>query len=85
MTVRAKRRTEPPDYAFPSVTVCKDSTNSTLKLLIEIRYISVVDQKHLESFEMWCWRRKEKISLTDHVRNKDVLFRVRSRGISYMK
>jgi len=21
-----------------------------------------VDQKHLESFEMWCWRRMEKIS-----------------------
>jgi hypothetical protein len=26
-------------------------------------------QKHLESFEMWCWSRMEKISLTDHVRN----------------
>jgi hypothetical protein len=28
-----------------------------------------VDQKQLESFEMWCWRRMEKISWTDHVRN----------------
>jgi hypothetical protein len=28
-----------------------------------------VDQKYLESFEMWCWRRMEKISWTDHVRN----------------
>ena len=27
------------------------------------------DQKYLESFEMWCWRRMEKISWTDHVRN----------------
>ena len=36
-----------------------------------------VDQKHLESFEMWCWRRMEKISWTDHVRNKDVLLRVK--------
>jgi hypothetical protein len=26
--------------------------------------------------EMWCWRRMEKISWTDHVRNEDVLFRV---------
>jgi hypothetical protein len=34
-----------------------------------------VDQKHLESFEMWCWRRVEKISWTDHVRNEEVLFR----------
>jgi len=32
--------------------------------------------KHLESLEMWCWRRMEKISWTDHVRNGEVLFRV---------
>jgi hypothetical protein len=25
---------------------------------------------------MWCWRRMEKFSLTDHVRNEDVLLRV---------
>ena len=31
----------------------------------------------LESFEMWCWRSMEKISWTDHVRNKDVLLRVK--------
>jgi hypothetical protein len=36
----------------------------------------------MESFEMWCWRRMEKISWTDHVRN-DYL-ESRSRGISYM-
>jgi hypothetical protein len=24
-----------------------------------------LDQKYLESFEMWCWRRREKISWTD--------------------
>jgi hypothetical protein len=35
-----------------------------------------VDQKYLESFEMWCWRRMEKISWTDHVRNA-VLHRVK--------
>ena len=34
------------------------------------------DQKHLESFEMWCWRRMEKISWNDHVRNEEVLHRV---------
>ena len=33
-------------------------------------------KKYLESFEMWCWRRIEKISWTDHVRNEDVLLRV---------
>ena len=36
-----------------------------------------VDQKHLESFEMWCWRRMEKITWIDHVRNEDVLLRVK--------
>jgi hypothetical protein len=29
-----------------------------------------VDQTYLESFEMWCWRRMEKISWTDRVRNE---------------
>ena len=37
--------------------------------------LRATDQKHLESFEMWCWRRME-ISWTDHVRNEEVLLRV---------
>jgi hypothetical protein len=36
-----------------------------------------VDQKYLESFEMWRWRRMEKISWTDRVRNEEVLHRVK--------
>ena len=36
-----------------------------------------VDQKHLVSFEMWCWRRMEKISWTEHMRNEEVLLRVK--------
>jgi len=39
--------------------------------------LRAVDQKHLESFEIWCWRRMEKISWTDHVRNEEVLLRVK--------
>jgi len=39
--------------------------------------LRTVDQKHLESFEMWCWRRMEKINWTDHVRNEEVLLRVK--------
>jgi hypothetical protein len=36
------------------------------------------DQKNLESFEMWCWRRMKNISWTDHtVRNEEVLLRVK--------
>jgi hypothetical protein len=39
-----------------------------------------VDQKYVESFEMWCWRRMEKMSWTDHVRNEEVLQRVKEEG-----
>jgi len=39
--------------------------------------LRLVDQKYLESFEVWQWRRMEKISWTDHVRNEEVLLRVK--------
>jgi hypothetical protein len=39
--------------------------------------LRAVGQEHMESFEMWCWRRMEKISWTDHVRNEKVLFRAK--------
>jgi hypothetical protein len=39
--------------------------------------LRTVDQKHQESFEMWCWRRMVKIIWTDHVRNEAVLLRVK--------
>ena len=39
--------------------------------------LRAVDQKHMESFETWCWRRMEKISWTDHVRSEEVLLRVK--------
>jgi hypothetical protein len=50
---------------------------STALYGVETWTLQAVDQKHLESFEMWCWRRMEKISWTDHVRNEDVLLRVK--------
>jgi hypothetical protein len=40
-----------------------------------------MDQKYPESFEMWCWRRMDKISWTDHVRNEEVLHRVKEERI----
>jgi hypothetical protein len=43
----------------------------------EIWTFRAVDQKHLERSEMWCWRRMEKISWTDHVRNEEVLLTVK--------
>jgi hypothetical protein len=39
--------------------------------------LRTVDQKYLESFEVWCWRRMENISWTDRVRNEEVLRRVK--------
>ena len=39
--------------------------------------LRAVDQKQLESFEMWCWGRMEKISWTDHVINEEVLLTVK--------
>jgi hypothetical protein len=36
-----------------------------------------IDQKYLENFEMWCWRRMEKIIWTDRVRTEEVLHRVK--------
>ena len=38
--------------------------------------LRAADQKYMESFEMWCCRKMEKISCTDHVRNEQVLLRV---------
>jgi hypothetical protein len=41
-----------------------------------------VDQEYLESFEMWCWRGMDKISLTDLVKNEEVLHTAKGeRGI----
>jgi len=43
-----------------------------------ILMISVgIGQKHPECIEMWCWRRMVKISWTDHVRNEEVLLRIK--------
>jgi hypothetical protein len=42
----------------------------------EMWTLQKVDQKYLESFEMWCWRRME-ISWTNRVRKEEVLHRVK--------
>ena len=46
--------------------------------------LRAADKKYLGSSVMWCWRRMEKISWTDHVRN-EVLLRVNEQRNSYMK
>jgi hypothetical protein len=35
-----------------------------------------VDQKYLKIFEIWCWRRMEKIVWTDRIRNEEILHRI---------
>jgi hypothetical protein len=32
--------------------------------------LRAVGQKHLKCFKTWCWRRMEKMSWTEHVRNE---------------
>jgi hypothetical protein len=39
----------------------------------EMWTLQKVDQKYLQNFEMWCWRRIEKTSLTNRMRNEEVL------------
>jgi hypothetical protein len=34
--------------------------------------IGNIDQKRLEAFETWCWRRILKIKWTDKIRNEEV-------------
>jgi hypothetical protein len=46
-------------------------------MVLKLGTLRAMDQKHLENFDMWYWRRMEKISWTDHVRNEDVLLRVK--------
>jgi hypothetical protein len=50
----------------------------------EICILQNVDQKKLGTFELWCWRRMEKIiSCIDRVRD-EVIHRVRKKKMSYM-
>jgi len=39
----------------------------------EARTFRKVDKKYFDNFEVWCWRRMEKISWTDRMRNEEVL------------
>jgi hypothetical protein len=48
-----------------------------LKLGAETWTLWKAEQKYLGNCEMWFWRRMEKISCTDRVRNEEVLERVK--------
>jgi hypothetical protein len=42
---------------------------------VETWTLRIADQKHLESFELLCCRKTEKISWTDRVLNEEVIHR----------
>jgi hypothetical protein len=42
-------------------------------MVLKLEHFRKVYQTYLESFEMWCWRRMEKSSWTDRVRNEEIL------------
>jgi len=46
-------------------------------MVLKLGYFGKEMKKYLESFEMCCWRRMEKISRTYRVRNEEVLPRVK--------
>jgi hypothetical protein len=46
---------------------------------VETSILREIYQKYLERFEMWCWRRMDKIIWTDRVRNEEVLYRVKEK------
>jgi hypothetical protein len=52
-----------------SVALCGDETGT----------LRTADQKYLESFEMWCWRRMEKGISAGLVRKEEVLQRVKQK------
>jgi len=45
-------------------------------VVLKIKTLRKADQKYMESFETWCWRRLEKIIWNDLVRN-EVLHKVK--------
>jgi hypothetical protein len=48
-------------------------------MVLKPGHFGKTDQKYLKSFEMWCWRRMEKVSWTDHVTNDEVLSTVKEK------
>jgi len=53
-----------------TLTFKEKLVNHYIWSIAETWTLGKVDQKYLESFAMWCWRRME-VSWTDRVRNKE--------------
>ena len=73
----SQRNVQEPYFTTIEVWACNCSSDVCRLKFNKSGYTSIaVDQKHLESFVMWWWGRMEKISWTNHVRNKEVLLGV---------
>jgi hypothetical protein len=64
-------------YSIVTGTVVYSVVTGTGVYSVVTGTVRTVDQKCLESFELWCLRRIEKISWTDRVWNEEVLHRVK--------
>jgi hypothetical protein len=58
------------------------ASGAKLPVMLKLRTLRKVDQKYLESFEIWCWRSMvkfsmEKFSRTDRARNEEVLHKTK--------
>jgi len=53
-------------------------------MVLKVGTVRRADQKYPESFEMWCWRRMQKISWTDRVRKEKQYIGSKTSGISYI-
>jgi hypothetical protein len=62
-----------------------NTTTALVLLFIKPSFLHYIPKYLLPNMHYWCWRRMDKISWTDYVRNEEVLLRVKGRGISYMK
>jgi len=64
--------------------VVTDQSRQQLEWGLTEEKTTLLDQKHLESFEMYHWRKIEKIRWNDYVRNEEVLQKKHTREqISY--
>jgi len=46
-------------------------------VLLKLEHLGMYYQKYLNTFEMWCWMKLEKITWTDRVKNEAVLREVK--------
>jgi hypothetical protein len=69
-------------YLRKKITNCEIWSIATYRA--ETWKLRKVNHKYLDSFEVLCWRKMEKISWTDRVRNEEILLKIHG-GEKYPK